>query len=376
MQVIIVIKWISHYRLPFYEALKGELELHGIEFVLMYGEPTSLADRQKKDWVDVEWGEKFQNIEVGKGGKLLYQPILSRLHYADLIVVEHANKLLLNYFLQALRPFKKQKIAFWGHGRNYQSSKSFISALKEKWKKSLMLHVDWWFAYNELCAFEIIKNGFPLEKITSVENAVDTAEIKRYCADISANDLFSFKKEFQIEGNNIAVFCGGMFSEKRLPFLLESALEVRKRIPDFEVIFIGGGIEQGYVERASKNYSWIHYLGPLFGKDKVIAMKVAHIYLMPGLIGLGVLDAFALGLPVITTDYEYHSPEIFYVKDGENGLISNNDLDSFSDVVAEIFVNHDLMLKLKDGCEETSNKYTIGNMALNFSNGVVKCLST
>ena len=375
MRVTIIIKWISHYRLSFYEALKKELALQDIELALIYGEPINLADRQKKDWVDVQWGKKILNIGVGSGDKLLWQPVLAHLHGADLIIVEHANKLLLNYLLQVRRPFVKQKLAFWGHGRNFQSSNTLVSVMKEKLKNSLMYHVDWWFAYNGLCAFEIGQKGFPANKITSIENAVDTAELKKFGGDVSDNDLFFFKQKFRISGDNIAVFCGGMFSEKRLPFLLESAMEVKKRIPDFELLFVGAGIEQGYVEIAAEKYSWIHYLGPLFGKDKVLAMKAAKIYLMPGLIGLGVLDAFALRLPVVTTDYEFHSPEISYVKNMENGIVTANDIESYTDAVIKIFMNHNLMFDLKKGCEKASEKYSIENMAKNFSDGVVKCLS-
>lgn len=375
MQVTIVNKWVSHYRLPFYEALKSKLELRDIKLVLIYGEPTDLADRRKNDWVDVPWGEKVLNIGVGPGGKLLWQPVLVHLHSADLIIVEHANKLLLNYLLQALRPFTKKKLAFWGHGRNYQSSNTWVSGLKEKWKKSLMLHVDWWFTYNKLCVSEIDNKGFPADKITNVENAVDTAEIKRFGADISARDLFEFKQKIQIEGRNVAVFCGGMFGEKRLPFLLESVIEVKKSISDFEVLFIGAGIDQPFVEEAANKYSWIKYLGPLFGKEKVLAMKAAQIYLMPGLIGLGALDAFALGLPVITTAYKYHSPELYYVRDGVNGIISNDNVNSFSLDVSRILMDQQLMKKLINGCHDYSNAHTIENMASNFGNGIIDCLN-
>jgi L-malate glycosyltransferase len=38
--------------------------------------------------------------------------------------------------------------------------------------------------------------------------------------------------------------------------------------------------------------------------------------LMPGLVGLAVLDAFADGIPRVTTVIEYHSPEIEYLVPG------------------------------------------------------------
>jgi hypothetical protein len=42
---------------------------------------------------------------------------------------------------------------------------------------------------------------------------------------------------------------------------------------------------------------------------------------MPGLVGLTVLDCAAAGIPIVTTAYPYHSPEIEYLRAGGNGLI-------------------------------------------------------
>lgn len=374
-KIIIIIKWVSHYRFSFYESLKKQLWLKGIELDVIYGEPISELDRKKKDWVDISWGKKINNVKI-INDEIIWQPVLSEIKNADLIIVEQANKLLLNYYLQFKRLFSSQKIAFWGHGRNFQVSNNFFSRLKEKVKKILIHHIDWWFAYNNFCAIEIELSGYPKTKITRVENAIDTAEIKEISLSIKEKDLLNFKNQFKINGSNIGVYCGGMFVKKRIPFLLSSAIEIKKRISDFELVFIGGGLGQKDVEDAVKTYSWIHYTGPLFGKDKIIAMMTAKIYLMPGLIGLGVLDAFAIGLPVLTTDYEFHSPEISYVEHGKNGIVSKNNKPSYIYAVSEVLLNDDLLKKLKKGSKLSSEKYTVENMTKNFSEGILRCLKS
>ena len=50
-------------------------------------------------------------------------------------------------------------------------------------------------------------------------------------------------------------------------------------------------------------------------------MRMSKLFLMPGLLGLAVLDAEVMGLPVVTTRYPWHSPEIAYLRDGETGVI-------------------------------------------------------
>jgi len=366
---VIVIKWVSHYRLSFYERLKEELESNGVELVLVYGEPVTSFDRSRKDWVDVAWGHKIQNVGVGKA---IWQPAFPYLKNTDLIVVEQANKLLLNYVLQFKRLLgNKGHLAFWGHGKNYQADNTILSKINERVKEDLLCRVDWWFTYTEHCKNDIRERGFDVHRITNVENAIDVDELKRHLSEVSKQDVFNFRKKYHIGECNIGVFCGGLFKEKRLPFLLKAALKIRENINDFELIIIGAGTDQGYVEKLARDYPWVHYLGPLFGKEKVVAMSLAQVYMMPGLIGLGVLDAFALKLPVMTTKFEYHSPEIAYVKHEENGLIIDGDAKVYGQAVAELLRNENTLESLRKGCEKSSEELTTKNMSKRFASGVL-----
>jgi glycosyltransferase involved in cell wall biosynthesis len=65
----------------------------------------------------------------------------------------------------------------------------------------------------------------------------------------------------------------------------------------------------------------LHALGPKFGAEKTLYVSLGKVWLMPGLVGLGVLDSFAYETPMVTTQLPYHSPEIDYLQDGVNGVI-------------------------------------------------------
>ncbi len=49
----------------------------------------------------------------------------------------------------------------------------------------------------------------------------------------------------------------------------------------------------------------------------------------PGAVGLAILDAFAAGLPMVTTHCRGHGPEIAYLRQNENGLMTEDTLDDF-----------------------------------------------
>jgi glycosyltransferase involved in cell wall biosynthesis len=94
---------------------------------------------------------------------------------------------------------------------------------------------------------------------------------------------------------------------------------------------------------------------------------------MPGLVGLGILDSFALETPIITTNYPFHSPEIDYLENGINGFVTNNNIEDYSKTVIEVLKTKKY-LDLIEGCKVSSEKYTIEAMAENFKNGILSCL--
>jgi hypothetical protein len=96
-KVVIIYKYISQYRRPFFEQLRDRLMLMNIELVLVYGSPGPI-DSKKQDAIDIEWGKKVNNRVFSVAKRELYwQPILPYLKGADLVIVEQANKLLINY---------------------------------------------------------------------------------------------------------------------------------------------------------------------------------------------------------------------------------------------------------------------------------------
>ena len=44
------------------------------------------------------------------------------------------------------------------------------------------------------------------------------------------------------------------------------------------------------------------------------ALSRANLMLIPGLVGLAVVDSFAAQCPVVTTDFRGHSPEFEYIE--------------------------------------------------------------
>jgi glycosyltransferase involved in cell wall biosynthesis len=375
-KIAIISKTVPIYRRDFYNELRRVLSENKIELLLLYGQP-SRRDALKNDTTDIEWAVKVPSKiwEFGRT-ELYWQPILSYLKDVDLVIVEQASKLLINYVLLLQYWLKVRKLAFWGHGKNFQEKSA--NRLGEWIKRRVSTRIHWWFAYNEMSALVVREMGFPPERITSVQNAIDTRALTQALENLTLKEIEKTRTDLNLHSANVGIYAGGLYPEKRLSFLLESLHLIRRQIPDFEMIFIGGGVDAPMVEQAAAQYSWIHYVGPKFDREKVPYFAISKLFLMPGLVGLGILDTFALETPLVTTQIPLHSPEISYLQNDVNGLMVDNASNPqvYADAVIRLLLNEDARQKLVDGCISVRNVYTIEIMVSRFAQGIIKSLES
>lgn len=368
-RVVIVQRRLTHYRVPFFNRLRALLCQEGIELQLLIGEGT-LAEKQKKDEGFLDWAITIPTRYL-LDGNLCWQPFGSYLSGANLIIVAHENKLLYNHWLLSFgRP---QRIAFWGHGRNMQSHQP--DNLKEIFKRWTIRKVDWWFAYTDITAALVAETGFSRQKITVVDNTIDTDELAQYCELVSAADCHFMRKQLGLGDGPVGLFLGSLYKDKRLDFLVEAAQQVRSLIPGFQLVVVGAGPNQVQIKAAAHQHSWLHYLEALHGRDKATALVLADVMLNPGLVGLGILDSFVSGTPMFTTNCGIHSPEISYLESGKNGVMTANDVNSYSAAVASVLLQPKTLVELRVGALASAPRYSIDGMADRFCAGILACLS-
>lgn len=370
--VAFVQRVLPHYRIPFFTGLHRLLAESGISLRLIYGRefpdtvPRTVECRE-------EWCRRISNRYVRFPGiELVWQPCLAEIEDADLVIVEQANRLLANVPILGSKGKRGRKVAYFGHGRK---SRREGRRFREVYRQLQLRRVDWWFAYTGLTAADVAAAGFPRDRITTVNNTVDVESFSRDLAAVSAADISALAARIGISGENIVLFCGGMDDGKRLDFALEACVALRRRIPDFEAIFIGDGPVRLLVEEAARRSPWIHPAGALFGAARAPFFRLAAALLVPGPVGLLIADGFAAGTPLVTTDIAGHGPEIAYLENGGNGIITPNTLPDYVDAVANFLGTKALRRRLTKGCRHSAHRYTMANMIRNFASGVEECLS-
>jgi|ERR1700722_12349935 len=372
--VVILYKYIPQYRLSFFRHLQDLCNGSAIDLKIIYGDP-GREDASKGNAVNFEPGVFRKNnfLTVGQT-EFIWQPVLSEIHSADLVIVEQANKLLFNYILIARQLLGIQRLAFWGHGRNLQAAKP--DGIREKVKKLMLPVPHWWFAYTDGTARYLSEAGFPSERTTVVYNSIDTKELIDLRSGIHDRDIAETRDRLAISSDEVCIYVGSIYPEKRIEFLLEACKRIRESIPNFNMIFVGTGSDVGLVKRFCEHNSWSIFVGPAFGVEMVKYAAIAQLLLMPGLVGLAILDSFALAIPIVTTNIHWHSPEIEYLENGTNGVMVSppEDVDLYASTVVGLLRDKDRRTKIADNCALSASVYTTEKMAARFFEGVTQAL--
>jgi len=173
------------------------------------------------------------------------------------------------------------------------------------------------------------------------------------------------------------VYTGRFFERKRIRFLMEACHEIRRSVPDFHMIWIGNGPLEDFVKEQSEMHTWIHFVGVKDDTEKVPYWVISKLLLMPGAVGLVVLDAFALGVPMVTTDIPNHGPEIDYLKDGENGVIVSpgDSLSAYAEAVVDLLTDETRYIRMRSMALAECEHYSAEKMAANFAEGIEASLS-
>lgn len=373
-KVVVLQHRLLHYRVPLFQRVRATCAANRIEFCIVNGQPTA-SEMKKRDAGFLDWADIVTNRYVRLGGRdILWQPFPKRHRDAALVIMMQENRLVSNYPWLFWRNRTKAKIAYWGHGRNFQTDTP--GGLREKWKKHLIRHVDWWFAYTQMTRDILLGDRYPDERITVLDNAIDNEAFLANMESITVAELDALREALGTdETAPIGLFCGSLYPDKRIAFMIEAADRIRAEIPEFVLVVIGDGPSADEVKSARVSRPWLHWVGAKQGRDKAAYFKLARVVFNPGAVGLHVLDSFCAAVPMATTSGAKHGPEIAYLENGVNALIVPGGVTEYSSEVVELIKDRTKYEAMRANALASASRYTLDNMVGQFCNGVEQCLA-
>lgn len=366
---------LNSYRLPFFESARALLVAESIVFDVLVGGATA-DDRAKRDPAVMGWAQEIPTHNHSAFGQSVWwQPVLREARHYDLIVTEQASKQLTNIPLAVMQRLGQTRHCLWGHGKNFQSEIEGVRG--EGLKRLFTSGAHWFFSYTEASTRTLLDQGFPADRITTFNNSTDVRGIRRALSTLDSDHRLQTRNRFGFEDGPVVGYLGALYPPKRTRFLVEALAALRLEVPNVSAMIIGGGSEEAEVADFARINPWVYHAGATYGPERIELAACSDLLLMPGLVGLNIVDGFAMGLPLITTDIEYHSPEISYLRHGQNGWIcpSNTTPAEYAKQIAAILSDQALLDRLRRGAIASGDDLGTEAMAEKFSAGVLKALA-
>jgi len=367
-KVAIIQKFIPHYRVEFFNLLEKKLSSDNIQLTVFAGTPDQ-DDAFNDGFNKLVCGSRVNNnLLLNK--RVYWQNLFTTLTSYDLVIVEQSNAALLNLPLLLNRKIFKSnpKFAYWGHGAGL--ARKNIS-IREIFKRFLTNKADHWFGYTEQTRSLLLQSQISNDKITIVNNSIDISDIvnakKGY-------NLVQNRNKWEISNGPTVIFCSRLSENKAVPFVVESCRIARNEITDLNLIIIGDGPLKKTIENMVKNDTWVTLTGALYGIEKANVLLMGDMLALPSGVGLSILDGFAAGLPIVTSDFKNNGPEIAYFENHLNGLHTSATPENYAAAIIELASNTQLLQKMKDLSNKTALHYSIQSMVENFSTGITKIL--
>jgi glycosyltransferase involved in cell wall biosynthesis len=331
-----------------------------------------------------EWAERGDSVRadyatlvrtrfIRLGGRSLIWKSLSALSPAknyDLIVVEQAIRNLETYRLM-LDPRTSGKVCTWGHGRSYVQQPSSVEERVKRW---ITNRSRWFFAYTSGGADAVISHGYPADRVSILQNTIDTRQLRRDLDEVSDRDVQQFARDHDLHGST-ALFLGGLDSSKRLPFLLQACARLSEEDDNFRLLIAGDGSDRKLVEGASETMGFVQYLGRVGGREKALAMRSSEVIAMPGRVGLLAVDSLVAGLPIVTTNWPWHAPEFEYLVPDRNSIVSEDTIDEFVRSMQLVLSDPDRLESLVSECLRSAGDLGVDVMSAKFLDGLQRAVA-
>lgn len=197
------------------------------------------------------------------------------------------------------------------HGHRYSGR-----WLADRARNFLMRRADVLLMYGTEHNDQMVAAGIDPARIVTAPNTIEVAN-HADTSDQPANSL---------------LYVGRLQARKQLDMAIRIFARLQGRIdPALTLDIVGAGEPEAALREQAKALGVadkVKFHGANRDNDELKRFfSRAIAYFSPGPVGLGVLHAFAFGVPVLTLAEGYHGPEVHNIVDGENGMLSANESD-------------------------------------------------
>lgn len=206
--------------------------------------------------------------------------------------------------------------------------------------------------------------GFPYEMIEKIHNSVDIEQVHASIKDDPDDDMTAF-----ISDSKPVVLSAGRFARAKNYFLLlDSFAIVRKKINASLIIIGDGSLRNDLIERAENLGISRDVAFPGWKDNPFNWIAHADVFVLSSsweAFGNVIIEAFACGVPVVSTDCPVGPREI--ITHGVDGLLVNaEDKNDLAEKIIMLLSDRKLCEELKKNGRKRAENFKIENQAKNY----------
>ncbi|MBF4400039.1 glycosyltransferase family 4 protein [Vibrio anguillarum] len=315
----------------------------------------------------LKWSKRINLLPYAYKYIIQYKP--------DVILALPNSSNLTELSLSLFCKITKTKLVYWTHGYDHcrrpdSGLNGFLNKIRVSVINKCLKQANAIIVFSEPGKEYLVDKGIDKEKIFVAPNTLNTEKLINSYLPIKEEDINKFKSDNNIENKTVYLFSGRFRSGKRLENFI-NALGKAKNKDSVALVVVGDGEMRESWQELCKCFG-IHalFLGEVFDEDRLaIIFKSADWFVMPGYVGLAIVHAFSAGLPLLSEDISFHSPEINFLKQNVNGvLFKEKDLSAWTAFIEE--KGNDFQLKnrmSKEALNTVHNEASINNQILAMS---------
>jgi glycosyltransferase involved in cell wall biosynthesis len=363
--VLVLQEQVPPYRAPFFRLLTNELGNRDLDLCV--------ASSSVLPGID-ELGFRHRRVLLSRSGLPVLETVY-RERPAVLVLPHSARFAPLAAATRFLQSWGRKQV-LWGMGmaRRYgvaterdshrygEASGRDSRPAAEAVRRLMLSTCDHYLSYTEISTTNVANRGYNAEKITTLNNAVEALATPEQA-------LAAQRVPLQ------ALLVASLVGDKEPLRAVAIVDQLRQLASSATLHIVGDGPLRSECAQAAIEHEWVFYHGPIRGHRLRELALASDIAIIPGRVGLAVLEMASAGLPTATFAVSLHGAEIAYLKDGINGLFLSEGINVAAKELAALLTARQALERMRNEAIITANKYTIQDMAKNFANGVAASLS-
>ena len=300
MKILYVYGNLPAYRKEFFSQLSEKAKANDIVIKVLYG---YIANKETKQATDFSFlAQKFEtrtvNLKIFRLSRMKGILRQIKLEQPDGVIFQWNQTNLSEWAI--LRYCKKRHIPYGMWGCNYTRSDLIrpLVSIRENIYRKLYRKAAVLVPYGSLYKKYLLNLGIDNDKIVVAQNTIDVESISKNCPKRTV-------ESFSHETVRI-LYVGALAPQKRIDSAIDAVAQLISEGVDLSFKIVGNGqiLEKLKLQLSEKSDSVrerITFYGAKYGSELMEFYMNSDAFLMPGTGGLGVNEAMAYGLPIIST---------------------------------------------------------------------------